>query len=414
MASLLTNAAAGEELPLQGGVVDPQAEAEFNRTVFIALAGLLLGFGLFVVHSASVTSRPTEFEQIHLSRHLVFIAIGLVAAGIAAAIPARIWVRAAPWLLLGVIILLVLVLVPGIGVRVKGARRWIRFAGFTLQPSELAKIALPLWVAARISLNHSHGRPWSLSESLTGFRMPLLIPPALVMGLVALQPDLGTTLFLAGGVLLTLFIGGLPLRYFGYGLVSLIPASLGVFLLKDYQLRRITGFLDTWSDWREAPYQLKQSLVTLGSGGWTGVGLGMGYQKLSFLPEANTDFVFAVIGEELGLLGTLSLLLLWGSLFYFGLRLIRTGRPTDNEITPVATLASFVLLSQLVGQALLNIAVVTAMVPPKGISHPLISAGGSNLVVSLVSLGLILSLTRRDNSPGLPGFTNPNPPTPGQ
>jgi cell division protein FtsW len=244
--------------------------------------------------------------------------------------------------------------------------------------------------------------------------MPLLVPPALVMGLVALQPDLGTTLFLAGGVLLTLFIGGLPLRYFGYGLVSLIPASLGVFLLKDYQLRRITGFLDTWSDWREAPYQLKQSLVTLGSGGWTGVGLGMGYQKLSFLPEANTDFVFAVIGEELGLLGTLSLLLLWGSLFYFGLRLIRTGRPTDNEITPVATLASFVLLSQLVGQALLNIAVVTAMVPPKGISHPLISAGGSNLVVSLVSLGLILSLTRRDNSPGLPGFTNPNPPTPGQ
>lgn len=298
--------------------------------------------------------------------------------------------------------LLVLVLIPGIGVRVKGARRWLRLAGLTLQPSELAKIALPLWVAVRISLQNPTLPRWSLSETLTGFRVPLLLPPFIVMGLVALQPDLGTTLFLFGGVLLTLFTAGLPLRYFGWGLLSLIPASLGVFLLKDYQLRRITGFLETWSDWREAPYQLKQSLVTLGSGGWTGVGLGMGYQKLSFLPEANTDFVFAVIGEELGLVGTLSLLILWGSLFYFGLQLIRQAGREERPELNVGRLASFVLLTQLVGQALLNIAVVTAMVPPKGISHPLISAGGSNLIVSLVSMGMILSLTRQSKSPEAP------------
>jgi cell division protein FtsW len=378
------------------------SQIEFTRTVFVALAGLLLGFGLFVVHSASVTSRPTEIDQVYLSKHLTFIALGLVAAGIAAAIPAKIWVRAAPWLLLGVMILLVLVLIPGIGVRVKGARRWLRLAGLTLQPSELAKIALPLWVAVRISLQNPTLPRWSLSETLTGFRVPLLLPPFIVMGLVALQPDLGTTLFLFGGVLLTLFTAGLPLRYFGWGLLSLIPASLGVFLLKDYQLRRITGFLETWSDWREAPYQLKQSLVTLGSGGWTGVGLGMGYQKLSFLPEANTDFVFAVIGEELGLVGTLSLLILWGSLFYFGLQLIRQAGREERPELNVGRLASFVLLTQLVGQALLNIAVVTAMVPPKGISHPLISAGGSNLIVSLVSMGMILSLTRQSRFPEVP------------
>lgn len=378
------------------------SQIEFTRTVFVALAGLLLGLGLFVVHSASVTSRPTEIDQVYLSKHLTFIALGLVAAGVAAAIPAKIWVRAAPWLLLGVMILLVLVLIPGIGVRVKGARRWLRLAGLTLQPSELAKIALPLWVAVRISLQNPTLPRWSLSETLTGFRVPLLLPPFIVMGLVALQPDLGTTLFLFGGVLLTLFTAGLPLRYFGWGLLSLIPASLGVFLLKDYQLRRITGFLETWSDWREAPYQLKQSLVTLGSGGWTGVGLGMGYQKLSFLPEANTDFVFAVIGEELGLVGTLSLLILWGSLFYFGLQLIRQAGREERPELNVGRLASFVLLTQLVGQALLNIAVVTAMVPPKGISHPLISAGGSNLIVSLVSMGMILSLTRQSKSPEVP------------
>jgi cell division protein FtsW len=161
--------------------------------------------------------------------------------------------------------------------------------------------------------------------------------------------------------------------------------------MKPYQQRRIAGFLESWANFDDAPYQLKQSLVTLGAGGLHGVGLGRGWQKLSFLPEANTDFVFAVIGEELGLIGTLSLIALWCGLYLSGLRMLN-----HLDRSRFAYLASFTLLTQLTGQAMLNIAVVTAMVPPKGISHPLISAGGSNLVVSLLAIGIVLSLSRND------------------
>jgi len=158
---------------------------------------------------------------------------------------------------------------------------------------------------------------------------------------------------------------------------------------KPYQLRRVTGFLSTWSDWNQAPYQLRQSLLTLGSGGVWGVGPGKGYQKLSFLPEANTDFVFAVVGEELGFVGAASVLLLWTGLYICGLRLLSRLPRTSFEFH-----AGFALLTQLIVQVILNVGVVTAMVPPKGIPHPLLSYGGSNLVMTLVTLGMVLGLTR--------------------
>ena len=159
--------------------------------------------------------------------------------------------------------------------------------------------------------------------------------------------------------------------------------------MKAYQLERITGFLAAWNDLDQAPYQMKQSLVSLGAGGFFGVGLGKGWQKLSFLPEANTDFVFAVVGEELGLIGTVGLIMLWGSFYAVGLRLIR-----HHDRQSFEYLTGFTLLTQLVIQAALNIAVVTAMVPPKGIPHPFLSYGGSNLVVSLLSVGIVISLSR--------------------
>ena len=170
-----------------------------------------------------------------------------------------------------------------------------------------------------------------------------------------------------------------------------MPAAGFVAVLRPYQMRRLTGFLAAWSDWSQVPYQLDQSLVSLGAGGWFGVGLGKGWQKLSFLPEANTDFVFSVVGEELGLVGTFSLLVLWGALYWAGLELLR-GIRRDR----FAATAAFALLTQMVLQALINMAVVTALIPPKGIPLPLVSYGGSALVMSLVSLGIILSLSRGD------------------
>lgn len=340
-----------------------------------------------MVQSASITSRPTDFEQVYLSRHLAFLALGVLAAAVASVLPATFWFKAAPWLLLATVILLVLVLIPGVGTRVNGAQRWLRFGSWSLQPSELAKLALPLFLCRAIELRRGRLREW-LSGTL-----PVLWPVAIVVPLVAREPDLGTALFLTSVAGLTLFAGGWPLRNFIIGTALAAPAAGFLLVMKPYQMERITGFVNTWSDFNHAPYQLKQSLVTLGAGGVSGVGIGNGWQKLSFLPEANTDFIFAVVGEELGLIGTLGLIALWTAVYVSGLRLI-----APLARSGFAWLASFILLTQLVLQAAINVAVVTAMVPPKGISHPLVSYGGSSLVVSLVSLGVILSLARRSDS----------------
>jgi len=356
---------------------------ELIRKLFVSLVCVLLGLGLLMVHSSSVTSRPTDFEEVYLSRHLMFLAVGVVVAALAAVQPPDFWRRAAPWLFWGTLILLVAVLIPGVGVKVKGAQRWLRYAGFSLQPSELAKIALPLITCRWIAETGPRIRGWWSGT------IPLLAPTMVVVPLVLMQPDLGTAVFLLGGTLLALFIAGWPVRNYVLGLATAVPAAVGLLAMKPYQQRRITGFLESWGDWDSAPYQIKQSLVTFGTGGLFGVGLGKGWQKLSFLPEANTDFIFAVMGEELGLLGTLGLVALWCGVYLTGLRLLSV---LDNR--SFGFLAGFTLLTEITAQALLNVAVVTALVPPKGISHPLISVGGSNLVVSLLAIGIVLSLTR--------------------
>jgi cell division protein FtsW len=217
----------------------------------------------------------------------------------------------------------------------------------------------------------------------------IVAPVAIVVPLVIVEPDLGTAVFLILGCGIALFVGGWPLKNFAIAGGALIPAAVSLLVLKPYQMRRITGFLAAWNDWEQAPYQLKQSMVSMGAGGFGGVGLGKGWQKLSFLPEANTDFVVAVVGEELGLIGTLALIALWIGFFATGLRVLRSRR---NE--PFAYAAGTTLLVQLLLQATLNLMVVTGLVPPKGIPHPLISYGGSNLVITIVSIGIILSLSK--------------------
>lgn len=360
---------------------------EQQRNLFIAFACVLLGFGILMVHSASITSWPTEFERVYLSRHLTFVAVGLSAAFLASQLPPKFWYRAAPHLFAITLVLLLLVLVPGIGKEVKGARRWLRVGSYSIQPSELAKLTLILFVSRLIVDRKTVLRQW------IGGTVPLIGPLVLVFPLVLIQPDLGTSMFLAAGCGLALFYGGWPMRNFILGAGLAIPAAGGLLVLKPYQMQRISGFVNTWTDLSTAPYQLKQSLVSMGVGGIYGNGLGKGWQKLSFLPEANTDFVFAVVGEELGLIGTAGLVVVWVGLFLTGLRIL-SHLPQQT----FARVAGFTLLTQITLQAALNVAVVTAMVPPKGISHPLLSYGGSNLVITLVTLGIILSMANGDQS----------------
>lgn len=389
------------------------ADSRHLRQLFLALAGVLLGFGLLMVYSSSVTSRPTEFERIHLGRQLLFLGIGLAAGMIAGTRPPAFWHAVAPWVFAATLLMLLAVWVPGMGVKVKGARRWIKVLGLTLQPSEIAKITLPLMTAHLLLRQQLTDLGLGRIPSLHSWRsLAALVPAMILLPLVLIQPDLGTALFLAAGVALLLFLAGWPLRNFIMGGLTLLPACGMMLALKPYQQRRISGFIAAWFDAEAAPYQLKQSLLSLGSGGIEGVGIGKGWQKLSYLPEANTDFVVAVIGEELGLIGTLSLIAVWCALYITGLRLMMTitartpmtaANETYEELTAAAqnqlarTLRQTVgitLLTQLVAQAMINVAVVTAMVPPKGISHPLVSCGGSNLVVSLLTLGILVSLSR--------------------
>jgi len=224
--------------------------------------------------------------------------------------------------------------------------------------------------------------------------IPFALPLVVTVGLVVREPDLGTSLFLVVSACVVLFLAGWPIRNFVVGIAACVWGSVYLITSHSYRLRRITDFVSVWTDFDGSDaWQLRQSLIALGAGGLQGVGLGRGTQKLSFLPESNTDFVFAVAGEELGLVGTLGLVALWCGIFWCGMRLFREFR-TDS----FAAVAGMTLLVQLVGQALLNAAVVTALVPTTGIPHPLISYGGSSLVVSLVAFGIIVSLSRAEDA----------------
>lgn len=334
-----------------------------------------------MVYSASMTPHPGNVEQIYLSKHLAFIGLGFIGTTVAALVSPNFWMRLAPYLFGITIVLLVVVLIPGVGKRVNGAQRWLPLGPLSFQPSETAKITLPLFICWRACLTKTKT---TLANAIITFALI-----AFTTVLILIEPDLGSALFVGICGFLALFLARWPLRDFLILSALIVPASLLLLALKPYQVARIQGFLDAWQDWDAAPYQVKQSLTTLGVGGVWGTGLGKGWQKLSFLPEAHTDFVFAVIGEELGLIGTLSVVALWVSLFVVARRLISKCQPYSFE----AVLASTLLL-QMVIQAAVNVGVVTALLPPKGISHPFISYGGSNLVVNLVAIGMILSLTR--------------------
>ena len=351
-----------------------------DRNLFLTLVCVLLGFGVLMVHSASITSRPTEFEQIYLSRHATHLIVGVIAATLCSLLPATFWKENATWLFAGTVVLLAAVLIPGIGTRVNDSQRWIRLGPFQMQPSELAKITLPLLLGAMLIKRQANLQRWFAGT------IPFVIPIAIALPLVLKEPDLGTAAFLAVSSGLLLFLGGWPIRNFALGL---IPAAAVALTLEPYQWKRITDFAAAWSDIDQASYQVKQSLLSFGSGGLMGVGIGKGWQKLSYLPEANTDFVFAVVGEELGLVGSLGLVLLWTGFFITGLSLYRQHDRRSFEFVVGVT-----LLSQMVLQAVMNVAVVTSMMPTKGISHPLLSYGGSNLVISLVSIGIVVSLSK--------------------
>jgi len=274
-----------------------------------------------------------------------------------------------------------LVLVLVFGTRYNGARLWFLFGGIGIQPSEVAKIALVLFLAHRLA------GPIKEVKSLRTFAT-VGVSAAGVCGLILIEPDFGCAFFLAGWTLLFLLVAGVRWWYPAISVVVAVPLGAWLITSSPAHLRRLTTFIDPWKDPQGAGHQVVQSLIALGSGGWRGVGLGLSRQQLSFLPEAPTDFIFAIVGEQLGVLGTGALLGLFGLLLYFGARIVLAARDR------FAFLVGLGALSMLILQALLNVAVATASVPTKGTALPFISFGGSNLVWAAVSAGLILNVAR--------------------
>lgn len=350
----------------------------------LALTLLLAGLGLIMVLSASgiMAERFWSDRYYFFKKHAVFLVFGLGVMTLAAVLPRQLFLRPVyAWLLLA-IVLLVLTLVSPLGVQVGGARRWLSLGPGNIQPLELAKVALVFYLASFFS------RKQELIKSFhVGFLPPLCITGLLCLLLLA-QPDFGGAVFLALLLFCICLVGGTRIVYLAPTFFLALMAGAYLVISSPYRLRRWFAFLDPFQDPQDVGYQLVQSLYALGSGGWLGVGLGAGKQKLFFLPAAHNDFILAVIGEELGFLGLSLIFVLVGLLLWRGMRIAMACTDLQER------LAAFGMVLILGVAAFLNMAVVLGVVPPKGIPMPFLSYGGSSLVMSFFCIGILLNLSK--------------------
>lgn len=371
----------------EASVATGRGEPQF---LLMVSTGALVLLGLIMILSASSVSSFATYGSSFLffNKQLIWAAIGLGGFVFFSRYDYRRLKGKGFFLLPAVGVLLLAVLIPGVGIVAGGSARWIGAGPLAFQPSELAKLALVLFLADVLSRKRESTLR-ELSHTLLPFA-PVLCGLAL---LIMMQPDMGTTLLVGSIGLGMLFTSGAPLRYVlpmgGLGLAAAAAAALSA----DYRRERVFAFVDPWADPLNTGYHTIQSLIALGSGGWFGVGLGASRQKWSYIPNAHTDFIFAILGEEMGLLGTLTVLGLFGFIMYLGVRVARTA-PDRFGMLVAAGITIWIGV-----QALVNIGAVTATMPITGVPLPLVSFGGSSLVVSLIAMGILTNIARRAKGP---------------
>lgn len=344
---------------------------------------LLLCFGLIMVYSASsnLAAHRLGDGYFYLKRQALFCALGLGLMAAVTRIPTSLYARLAYPLLLAGLAVLALLLVPGLGHVVNHSSRWLKVGGFSFQPAELAKIPLAFYMAYSMSRKGPEMR--SFSRGL----LPHLVVAGGFMGLIVWQPDLGTAVIIGAWVMILLFVGGARFYHLA-GLMTVFAAATGWLIMNaDYRLKRWLVFLDPWEDPQGAGFQIIHSFLAFGSGGILGVGLGNSKQKLFYLPEPHTDFVFSITGEELGFVGASLMILLFGILLWRGFRTALNARDLYR------TYLALGLTCMLGLQVVVNMGVVTGMLPTKGLTLPLISYGGSSLVTTLISVGILLRIS---------------------
>ncbi|TAN43628.1 MAG: putative lipid II flippase FtsW [Nitrospirae bacterium] len=360
----------------------------YDKGLLLAML-LLMAFGSLMIYSSTSVITPllakrniTEFY--YFKRHLFTMVLGFMVLFFTYRIKPSSLEKAAVPLLIFSFVLLTMVFLPYIGVKAGGARRWIRLWPTTFQPSELVKLAMVIFLARYLS------QPDYDTKKFTSFIKPLVVM-ALFQVVFLKQPDFGSTMSLAFITLSMLFISGMRLRYLAPVLLLAVPVIYKL-VMEPYRLRRITSFLDPWKDPLGSGFQLVQSFIALGSGGITGLGLGESKQKLSFLPASHTDFIFCLVGEELGLVGATVLIALFVFLFMRGISI--SNRSEDKFVCYL----SYGLTLMISLQALINFAVVTGMVPTKGLPLPFLSYGGSALLVNMAAIGILLRISRGDDA----------------
>ncbi len=354
------------------------------RIQLFTVTVILIAIGIVMVYSASAIYAHEYLKDsaYFLKRHLIYLSLGIIVS---------LWVMSIDYnsikkyikpVLMVSFILLILVLIPGIGREVAGARRWFRFSTFSFQPSQVVKLVLILYIADVLSRKQSEIRSF-----FHGFLPPMIILGVSV-GLILLQPDLGTAVVIASVVYMMLFIAGIRLFHLVPLLVSSLPILGVIILAKPYRMKRILAFLNPWGDPQGIGFQIIQSYIALGSGGLSGVGLGQSRQKLFYLPGAHTDFIFSIIGEELGLVGTASIALLFMTFLWLGIRIAIRSKDLFGHLAALG----IVLMIGL--EAIINIGVATGSMPTKGLPLPFISYGGSSLIFDMMGVALLLNIAK--------------------
>jgi cell division protein FtsW len=354
-------------------------------TTLLWIAVLLLSIGLVMMASASlaVAERSLGQPYYYFTRQAIFVCLGLVAGFIASRLPLSLLEQHSSTLLFGALMLLVVVLIPGIGREINGSTRWISLGVFNLQPSEFTKLFTVIFFAGYLVR-----RGAELREGPLGFLKPMALV-ALIGLLLLLEPDFGTAAVLSATTLAMLFIGGARLWQFGVLVLFMIALLAMLAVSSPYRMARITAFLDPWADPFASGFQLTQALIAFGRGEWLGVGLGSSIQKLFYLPEAHTDFLFAVLAEELGVVGTLTVVALFAALVA---KAFLIGRRAEHAGKPFGAYLAYGLGTWLGLQAFINIGVNMGLLPTKGLTLPLMSYGGSSLIVTCAAVGMLLRI----------------------
>ncbi len=356
-----------------------------KRLDFILLiaALALVGIGVVMVYSTSAIIAADRFGDPYyfLKRQALYAAVGFVLMILMMFFPYEMLKRFAYPILIFSILLLIAVLIPGIGHRAGGAMRWLKIQSFSFQPSEFAKLGLIIFLAYLLAKKEEKIRSFSF-----GFLPPVVLS-GLVIALVMKEPDFGAAFFLTGMVFLLLFVSGARVIYIAGAFLVAIPVAYTLLMSVGYRYKRLMSFIRPWEDPAGTSFQIIQSFLSFGSGGLFGLGLGEGRQKLFFLPAPHTDFIFSVIGEELGLVGAMVVVLLF---FILTLRGIQIGLSLEERFGAYLALGITLMISL---QTVINMGVVLGLLPTKGLTLPLVSYGGTSLVANLVGVGILLHLS---------------------